>query len=213
MAGDWLVRVPALVSQLAMQRPVFHSEADFQHALAWLIAREMPEAGPRLEVPLFGDSRDRVDIVVRTSSGLVPIELKYWQAPLTWTADDGEQFRLVNQSAQDMHRAAFAKDIMRIERAIAEHRGPEGWVVALTNDSSYWRPGRSLAGSDAAFRLNEGRELRGRLEWRAGTSSNTTKGTLDIELKGRYPCHWAPYSHVTSARGEFRTLVIRVPGQ
>ena len=34
---------------LASHRPVFHSEADFQHALAWQIHRMLPGAVIRLE--------------------------------------------------------------------------------------------------------------------------------------------------------------------
>ena len=141
----------------------------------------------------------------------VPIELKYWQFTFEHTTPHGEPFRMVNQSAQDMHRAAFAKDIMRIEELVDHHRSSEGWVVALTNDPSYWSQGRGGGTSDEAFRLNEGRTIGGRLVWRAGTSISTSKGTTEVDLRGSYVCRWADYSAVTPARGgRFRFLAIKV---
>jgi hypothetical protein len=35
--GDLSFDLPHLMDALAAQRPIFHSEADFQHALAWEI--------------------------------------------------------------------------------------------------------------------------------------------------------------------------------
>lgn len=56
---------PAVVfDDLLKERPVFHSEADFQHALAWSIHRVYPDAKIRLEYrpPSFG--RHYVDLWV-----------------------------------------------------------------------------------------------------------------------------------------------------
>jgi hypothetical protein len=202
--------VTSLMRDVAVDRPVFHSEADFQHALAWRIHIARPDAKVRLEVPAFETSRDRLDVRVDLPEGRIPIEVKYWQAPLSWVAADGETFRLINQSAQDMHRAAFTKDVMRIELLVVQDAAVQGWVVALTNDPSYWNPGRDSASSDAAFRLHEGRELGGRLAWRTGTSINTMKGTEAIALRGIYRAAWHDYSTVDAPRGRFRFLAVRV---
>ncbi len=43
------VDVPAVLSALAVQRPVFHSERDFQHALAWQLQLSHSQAQIRLE--------------------------------------------------------------------------------------------------------------------------------------------------------------------
>ena len=37
------------MDSLAAKRPIFHSEADFQHALAWEVQLAHPNAGIRLE--------------------------------------------------------------------------------------------------------------------------------------------------------------------
>lgn len=51
-----MIDLPPVMSALAKDRPVFHSEADFQHALAWEIHRRWPETSVRLEfrVPKLG---------------------------------------------------------------------------------------------------------------------------------------------------------------
>ena len=49
------MNLPVVLSDLAVRRPGFHSEADFQHELAWAIqtkyAHQKPEL--RLEYPLL----------------------------------------------------------------------------------------------------------------------------------------------------------------
>jgi hypothetical protein len=60
-----------MLSLLAERRPVFHSERDFQHALAWQIQLAYPEAQIRLE------PRPRrsihLDLLVRRGSGAQPL--------------------------------------------------------------------------------------------------------------------------------------------
>jgi len=42
-------RDPGLIRRLSQTRPIVHSEADFQHALAWQMHVENPNAVVRLE--------------------------------------------------------------------------------------------------------------------------------------------------------------------
>jgi hypothetical protein len=42
---------------LSTQRPIFHSEADFQHALAWYFHQQFPDAHIRLEYPLLANGK------------------------------------------------------------------------------------------------------------------------------------------------------------
>ena len=43
--------IPEILKALARKRPVFHSVAGFQHALAWQIHEMHPVLHPRLEYP------------------------------------------------------------------------------------------------------------------------------------------------------------------
>ena len=46
------IDIVGLMSALAARRPVFHSEADFQHALAWELHTRLPALDVRLELPV-----------------------------------------------------------------------------------------------------------------------------------------------------------------
>jgi hypothetical protein len=58
-----MIALETLMADLAAERPLFHSEADFQFALAWLIQRQHPEATVRLEYkPLYVARRGYLDL-------------------------------------------------------------------------------------------------------------------------------------------------------
>jgi hypothetical protein len=90
---------------------LFHSEADFQHALAWKIHQEFPDAQIRLKVSSGRfDRRERIEILVRRGEQISAIELKYKkrELDLEWAQ---ERFALANDGAQDIGRYNFIKDI------------------------------------------------------------------------------------------------------
>ncbi len=64
--------VHVLLRKLAAKRPLFHSEADFQHALAWELHEDDPELAIRLEYPVrTQDTTIHVDIWARRSDGSI----------------------------------------------------------------------------------------------------------------------------------------------
>src|SRR3954466_3157573 len=100
------------MSALAAVRPLFHSEADFQHGFAWEIHKAHSDARIRLETrPRPGV---RLDVLATVGGVRVAFELKYLLRKLTATVD-GELFELPNQSAQDTRRYDFVKDVARLE--------------------------------------------------------------------------------------------------
>lgn len=69
-----------IMKALSNNRPVFHSEKDFQHSLAWKIHEMKPDCGVRLEVPfLIQRKRKYMDIQFRGQNRdqEIAIELKY----------------------------------------------------------------------------------------------------------------------------------------
>ena len=104
--------VPGLMENLSEERPIFHSEADFQHALAWQLHKEMPNDEIRLEYKPFQDERMYLDIWIRSQAVGVVIELKYLTKDLKLEWDD-ESFALRDHSAQDHGRYDFPNDIQR----------------------------------------------------------------------------------------------------
>ncbi len=101
--GRWL-------GTLRQSRPVFHSEADFQQALAWVIHLSDPPARVRLETrPVPGM---RLDLLVWRPdlNRYLALELKCLTA--AWSGEvNGEQFGLVSQGAQDIRAYDVLKDL------------------------------------------------------------------------------------------------------
>ena len=47
--GKFMIDITDVLDELSKNRPVFHSEADFQHALGWKIHEKYPDFNIRLE--------------------------------------------------------------------------------------------------------------------------------------------------------------------
>lgn len=210
------------MAELADARPVFHSEADFQHALAWQIHKTIPESQVRPEFnPFPADDRQiYLDIWVPTEG--IALELKYFTRSLL-TVHEDEFFFLRNQAAEDLGRYDFLKDIQRLEDFLRRREDAEaGFSVLLTNNQGYWNGPRDGNTIDAAFRLYEGRTITGELAWSARASRGTTKSREDpICISNSYNVRWRDYSTlerlspqdsrlVVKGKEQFRYLVVEV---
>ena len=101
--------VDAIKKRLAQDRPLFHSEADFQLALGWCMHETLPkECSIRLDICLLlgGDLRIKI-----------ALELKYPTAKFM-VCEKGEDFRLSQQGARDQKRYDFWKDVERLETVV-----------------------------------------------------------------------------------------------
>ena len=109
-----ILDIHEIMHLLSMWRPIFHSEADFQFSLAWLIKKKYPDCEIRLEfVPEFNPSL-HLDILVILNGKWIPIELKYTTKRCIKTIND-EVYVLKEQGAKDQGCYNYLKDIMRIE--------------------------------------------------------------------------------------------------
>lgn len=203
----------APMERLAVERPLFHSEADFQLAFAWLIKDELPAARVRLEYrPAYVDRRGYLDIWLQHGGVGVAIELTYFTRALEVTVED-EGFALLNQGAQDVSRYDFVRDVERVESVVHHGVASSGFAIALTNDSSYWRaPAAPRATADSAFRVHEGRLLEGTLGWSVSTGPGTMRGREQPHaLRNAYPIEWRDYSRFGDRPGQtFRYALVRV---
>lgn len=160
-----MIDIHGTMAQLSKSRPVFHSEADFQHALAWKLREDHPKLAIRLEYrPAQLTQRGYIDVWAADEREVVAIELKYKTRSLQTTAQ-GEVFDLLDQSAQNLGRYDTLKDIQRLEQVVAAVPNSSGFVLLLTNDRSYWASSKRQDTVDAHFRLHEGRLLTGQLSW------------------------------------------------
>ena len=203
--------VNKLMSGLARDRPVFHSEADFQHALAWRIHERWPNERVRLEYKPFPDEKMYLDLWLPKMG--VALELKYTTQELN-IEHEGETFALRSHSAQDVRRYDFLKDIQRLERLekLSKRRAPQvGFAILLTNDCAYWKPPRRRHPNDEAFRLHKGQKKEGKMAWSKQAGSGTTIGRrAPICLKGSYSLKWKHYATMREGKyREFRYLAVQ----
>lgn len=194
----------AVIANLAVERPVFHSEADFQHSLAWHLKLVDPAARIRLETrPVRGM---RLDILVESRGRRTALELKYLVKRFHGDVG-GEAFDLPDQSAHDISRYDVVKDIVRTESFVADGVADEGRTIVLTNDPAYWPPGRNPETIDAQFRIDEGRVLEGPLQWgdRAGAGTTRSREAV-LTLSGTHICTWRDYSKIIDSAGREHLL-------
>ena len=202
-----MLDITNLMNDLACDRPVFHSEADFQHALAWCIRDVIPDGGVRLEFKPFPTGSMYLDIWLPGIG--VAVELKYKTRKLDLRFG-GESFVLRDQAAQDIGRYDFMKDIQRMEELRTLPNARAGYAVLLTNDPSYWKHSSRAATVDAAFRLHDGRTISGEMAWSEQAGAGTTKNReAPIRLIGSYDLHWEEYSNIGDGHyRRFRYLAV-----
>lgn len=207
-----MINLDTALQSLSRERPIFHSEADFQHALAWHIHQQHPDARVRLEYRPFPHEPLYLDLWIRNNDGALAIELKYPTHELSVECA-GERFSLSNHAAQPERRHDFVADIERLERVAGAVPHVVGYAILLTNVSAYWAPGNLPDAVDAAFRIHEGVELSGSREWSKHAGAGTTKGREKaLDLTGSYTMAWHDYSTIGNDQraGRFRYVLVRV---
>lgn len=213
-----MIDIEDMLDKLSKKRPVFHSEADFQHALAWEIHRIHSGADIRLEKRIvLNDDEIYIDISIRLDNNIMLMELKYKTKGASITVC-GEKFKLKDQSAQDCNRYDFIKDISRIEKCLRYGQATHGAAILLTNDPNYWKSdGQETVDRD--FRIYDGKTLiKRKLEWKEGTSEGTMRGReRPICIEKSYSFYWKDYSDMAGNKncqnrkqnGQFRYLLVK----
>jgi hypothetical protein len=204
--------IDAAMAALAQRRPLFHSEADFQLAMAWELQMAHPDARLRLEQRVMADPIIALDILMHLKDRRYAFELKYLKRALTIVVD-GEPYKLAAGPA-DVEHYDILKDISRLERLTASGIADVGCALVLTNKDEFWKPraaGARITGFDE-FRLSEGRQVKGQLEWGPSAGIGTRRGRESpITLRGTYTANWRPYASLGFERAqELRYLAVLV---
>ena len=202
----------AVLARLASRRPVFHSEADLQHELAWQLRLDGAADQIRLEYRPDPAVREAADLwLVDPAAKRHVVEVKYLTRRTDLTVGS-ERFVLTDQSAHDTRRYDVLRDLARIERWTSAGIAHYGTVVVLTNDPGYWHPS-TRSTNDRAFRIHEGREVTGRLAWAATAGPGSIAGReTALELSGRYVLHWQDYATLSNGQ-QMRALRIHLSSQ
>lgn len=207
-----MLNIHEVMTELAKTRPIFHSEADFQFALAWQIREMMPDSQIRLEFKPFPSERLYLDIWIFNQE--TAIELKYLSRKIE-SKHNGERFTLKEQGAQDIIRYDFLKDVARVESTVQSSVAKRGFAILLTNDPLYWdrRRLRKANPVDADFHVYDGRVVSGELAWSDSAGEGTTKGRKEpINLISSHSLRWRDYSEVpgTGNFPQFRYLAVGI---
>ena len=199
-----LEEVNKLVQECFNERGIFHSEADFQHSLAWKIHEKF---GKRFKIRLeFVIGSKHIDIVlIDSSNDKIGIELKYKTKEISEEID-GEQYFLKTHSAPDIGRYDVIKDIERLEELIREDKIKLGFVIFLTNDPSY---SHKCEGNACKFSLEEGREINGKMDWGRNTGGTKNGREKTLKLKGKYKINWINGSSILE-KTMFKYFILEV---
>lgn len=147
------------INRLAKDGKIFCSEADFQFSLAWELQKILPSAEIYLEKGVdVTDDMFYIDIVVRYEDLYYYIELKYHTSLCVWRYKNSQLF-LKEQSAQDLLRYDYLKDIYRLLTVSKAHKEDYGggYAVVLTNDRLIYDKPRFYSNKvlDFNFRIHE----------------------------------------------------------
>lgn len=199
-----MLDVHAFMQQLARTRPVFHSEADFQHAFAWQLHEQFPQAQIRLEYPYEVNNHwIYLDLWCDLGQERLAVELKYKTRALTCQVGN-EIFNLKNQAAQPTGRYNFLRDVERLENIVWSDNHTHGLAIMLANEPAYWRNVSRRQASDSDLRIYEGRPLEGELKWAQDSAPS-------VHLRGSYTANWHKYSDLAEGTwGQIRYLALRI---
>ncbi|MER5476426.1 hypothetical protein ABT026_05525 [Streptomyces sp. NPDC002734] len=210
---QWVIagaaRLDDVLAELRAARPVFHSEADLQHAFAQALTAVAPDVRARLEVPVRrpGLRAEYLDLLCLGPTARTAVEFKY--VTRRWAGEAGsppEEFDLRHQGAPDLARRDFVFDIERLER-FCRREDQNGLALLITNEPALWLPqpeGRPRT-RDHEFRLHDGRTLAGTLRWAEGGYAPNTR-----VLRGVHPLTWRSYAQLGGPGGDFRCLAVLV---
>lgn len=206
------------LAHLSHRRPVFNSEAEFQHELAMELDRSGYEV--RLEVPrivtLNGSKvRVEIDLLVKQTTWTA-IELKYVKQA-TVIEHGGESFDLAHTWGTNLSRFDCLADVRRVEALVESNHAQRGFAIFMTNAPSAWQEDVASTSNIAGeFSIHDGRRLpQGQpLNWRPTTppvGSVTSKRLhpfCPIVLAREQTCQWTDYSNLNHKAGGFRYLLL-----
>ncbi len=127
-----------ILKELAKERPLFHSEADFQHAFAMKFMQISNPKQIRLERRFITENKKQfeLDMFVQTKNSKIGIELKYPQHKYETTFNE-ETFILKSHNNPGGNRYSFLYDIYRLEQLKESKIINEGYAILLTNVSKF----------------------------------------------------------------------------
>lgn len=204
-----------ILEELSKTNPLFCSELEFQFYLAWKIKELYSEQFKIcIEYPLknYEGKNRNIDLVLIDSVGAyIPIELKYKTNKFEM-AFNGTNYKLKDQSANDLTKYGHIKDISRIEYfKETEDKFLVGYAITITNQSRTWQRISNPHQTDYEFSLEDGSKLcRGIKKWQKCVSNHNENRNPPVTLKNDYDVHWRDFYDFNKPHGMFKVLVTEV---
>ena len=204
-----------VIEELSKTNPLFNSELEFQFYLAWKIKELYKDIYTIcLEYPLknYQEKNRNIDLVlVCNNGGLIPIELKYKTSKFEYFFNN-INYKLKNQSANDLSKYGHLKDVSRIEYfKETEKNFLVGYVITITNQAKTWQKILSPKQTDFEFSLENGSTAcKGVKCWHICKSNHNKNKYLPITLKNDYFINWHDFIIFDKPNGVFKVLVTEV---
>ncbi len=211
-----------------LEKRIFVSEADFQHALAMKLEQYF-KGRVRLEYPIIRPKRVQTtkgkyiyaDIVIKDDNKKYVIELKYKTQAIKGMPDVDDDGILAckllkNQSAHDFGAYDFWADINRVEQLVVQNGYEGGVCIFLTNDSNYTKPHTGTIYSN--FSIGGGTHKPAKKKWIATDRCSKqriaeiqqTRPNLNIQKP--YEFNWQDFLTLPdTSGGKFRCLYVEIP--
>jgi hypothetical protein len=215
-------KINEIMQDLAKERPIFHSEADFQFALAWKIKEHCQNAEVRLEHPIEGlelpgeknKRRQALDLLIRINDAAVAIELKYiTKKNVIYRGADGEEYNLKGQGDPSWNRYNYIKDVWRLKQFFLKDKDHNsGYAILLSNDEKYKEP---VDGENASKGLELTGKIKGCYERIPPNSPKQKAPKIDFK-ESEYTIEKSQYSTVAvedngkPELSEFYYLIVKV---
>lgn len=207
----------SILYKLSKNRPIFHSEADFQHELAFIMHKH--GFTPRLEIPYSNLPLDKnnsikieLDILLNKKIG---VELKY--KTQIFKCNFGEElFKLKNHGARNLGQFDFLDDIRRLE--ILKKNGiiEIGFAVLLTNDNLYWESTKRKNFSKD-FSIEDGKKFIQNQNYNwidnpkvSSFGKKRTSPFVPITFNRNFNITWYNYSVFSSKYGLFKFTMVEI---
>lgn len=210
--------VKNMMSRLAQRRPVFHSEADFQHELALELVGQ--DYKVRLEKPFSYSLKNttvgaELDILATNKDGrTTAIELKYVKTKILITHEK-ETFDLADSWGTNLSRFDCLADFQRVAGLVNAGHADCGVTIFLTNVSDAWGIDTIRRNTMAKnFSIHDGRDLTAGQQLNWNPLNPPSKSVRENRLHPYAPivipvdsqCSWTDYSNLKNSKPPDRNL-------
>jgi len=214
--------VKKVLTDLAIRKKIFHSEAELQFELGVEFKKNLGNVEIWFEYPasllknhseLLGNDKNRspmIDLVIIENGDFYPIEIKYAKGKLEYK-DENENEYILSDNGKDKS-FFYVYDIRRLELFASKYsRFKKGYAIIISNNEDWYRSQAPKKRDKFTFDFylinNSDNELKGEIWYQLQTDEKK-----HVILKDKYKTEWAEYSSLEpkSKNSEFKYLICEI---